>query len=179
MNERDDHTLVKETLEGNKRAFEVLVVRYQKPVFNAAFRIINDYNDAADVTQTVFLKAYRNLRSFNSQYKFFSWLYRIATNESLNYVKSRKQFDVLSDELESQEKTPDQSFDESETSETIQNALMGLSVEQRIVVVLCHFHDLSYKEMSYILEISEKKVKSRLFSARRTLRTILVKDRHQ
>lgn len=178
MNERDDNSLVLETLEGNGRAFEVLVDRYQKPIYNVALRIIGDIDDAADVTQTVFLKVFQNLQSFNSQFKFFSWIYRIATNESLNFVKSRKQFDALSEDLQSDDKTPDESVHDSELEQTVQKALMGLTVDQRIVVVLCHFQNLSYREIGFILDIPEKTVKSRLFSARKTLRGLLQKERH-
>ncbi|MGB2869082.1 MAG: sigma-70 family RNA polymerase sigma factor, partial [Bacteroidota bacterium] len=118
------------------------------------------------------------LQSFNSQFKFFSWIYRIATNESLNFVKSRKQLDSLSDDLESNEKSPDESVHESELQETVQKALMGLTVDQRIVVVLCHFQNLSYREIGFILDLPEKTVKSRLFSARKSLRGLLQKERH-
>ena len=87
MNEKDDAVLVRECLQGNPQAFGILVDRYQMVIFNLAYRICNNYNDADDITQTVFIKVYENLRKYKSRYKFFSWLYRIAVNEALNMVK--------------------------------------------------------------------------------------------
>ncbi|MBI4427646.1 MAG: sigma-70 family RNA polymerase sigma factor [Ignavibacteriales bacterium] len=176
MSDKSDSALVKECLSGNKKCFEELVNRYQKPVFNVALRIINNYDDATEIAQTTFIKAFENLHTFDTKRKFFSWLYRIATNESLNYLKARKQHELLSDDHVSHERTPDQRFDEAETDEQLQNALMQLNQDYRIVLVLCHFHNLSYKEISSILDIPEKTVKSRLFSARKNLKELLERE---
>src|SRR5262249_12994173 len=85
-NKLDDNALVQGCLGGDEHAFEILVVRYQGPIYNAVLRMVRDRDDASDLTQNAFLKAYQQLARFDPQYKFFSWLYRIAINESLNFV---------------------------------------------------------------------------------------------
>ncbi len=176
MNDKSDSALVKDCLSGNKKSFEELVERYTKPVFNVALRIINNYDDAAEIVQTTFIKAFENLHSFDTKRKFFSWIYRIATNESLNYLKARKQHDQLSEEHVSYEQTPAEKIDSEETDQQLQDALMQLSPDYRIVLVLCHFQNLSYKEIGSILDLPEKTVKSRLFSARKNLKGILERE---
>jgi RNA polymerase sigma factor (sigma-70 family) len=86
-NEPDDNALVEGCLGGDEHAFEILVTRYQGPIYNAVLRMVRDRDDASDLTQNAFLKAFQQLSRFDPQYKFFSWLYRIAINESLNFVK--------------------------------------------------------------------------------------------
>jgi RNA polymerase sigma-70 factor (ECF subfamily) len=176
MIEREDATLVQQCIEGNKKAFEALVERYQKPMFNVALRIINDHEDAADVTQAAFVKAYENLNQFDPRYKFYSWLYRITVNGSLNFINARQRFEGLDGGIPSHDKSADEVFAEEDTARNIQQALMKLNPDYRAVIVLSHFRDLSYKEMSDVLGIPEKKVKSRLFTARQLLKNILVKE---
>lgn len=175
MVEQDDPTLVERCLSGDNRAFEAIVEKYQKPVFNAVFRIVNDYDDSEDVTQAAFVKAYEKLKSFNRKYKFFSWLYRIAVNESINFVNSRKNLEGLTESIMSNEKTPEETVDGTDLSERIRDALLDLKLEYRTVVVLKHFQNLSYQEISYIIDVPEKTVKARLFAARERLKGILLR----
>jgi RNA polymerase sigma-70 factor (ECF subfamily) len=172
--ERTDRELVKQCLAGSKQAFEELVDRYQRVVFNVAYRMVNDFDDAEDITQSVFIKGFERMNSFNPRYRFFSWLYRIAVNESLNHIRTKKRMVELSPELMSKGKTPEETYGEVELSERMGEALMQLAPTYRIVLVLKHLRDCSYKEISEILEIPEKTVKSRLFTARELLRTVLV-----
>ncbi len=175
MLKTSDEDLVQQVLSGKRKAFETLVDRYQKAIFNVAYRTTRNYDDSEDITQTVFIKAFENLRSFNPSYKFFSWLYRIAVNESINYVNQRKQVQSINEEFVSQDKTADEKSHENEISKTIQNALLEMDINYRVVIILRHFQDFSYKEMGYILDIPEKTVKSRLFTARQLLKDILQK----
>lgn len=175
MIEQDDERLVKLALQGHRSAFAELVERYQKPMFNVAFRICGNRDDAADITQSSFLKAYEQLKQFDSRYRFYSWLYRITVNGSLNFINSRRKFEELNEEMDLPEPLSDAEYGESDTSRAIQDALMKLTPDYRIVVVLSHFHEFSYKQMSDVLDIPEKTVKSRLFSARQNLRQILLK----
>ena len=172
----EDAVLVQQCLNGNQKAFEVIVDRYQKPIFNAALRVLNDCEDAADVTQTAFVKAYENLHRFNARYKFFSWLYKIAVNEALNFFNQRKHFGEFDEDIASTEKTPEETYNDIEIGQKIQNSIMNLRFDYRVVLVLSHFQDLSYKEISYILDIPEKTVKSRLFTARQLLKNMLLKE---
>ncbi|HEY4643594.1 MAG TPA: sigma-70 family RNA polymerase sigma factor [Bacteroidota bacterium] len=175
MKEDSDILIVRQCLNGDTRAFETIVEKYQRPLFNAALRIIDNYQDAEDVTQTAFVKAFEKLSTFDPKFKFFSWLYRIAVNEALNLVNQRKPQEGVTEDLPSEDKAPDEKYDENEMSEMIQDALMTLKVDHRIVIVLKHFHDLSYKEMGQILDLPEKTVKSRLFMAREQLKSRLTR----
>ncbi|MDI6767165.1 MAG: RNA polymerase sigma factor [Bacteroidota bacterium] len=176
MNAVDDHILVRESLDGNRKAFEQLVNRYYKKVFNVAFRIVNNSDAAADVTQSVFLKTYEHLDKFKERYKFFSWLYKIAINESLNNARDRKQINSINDDFVSIDKGPDEKYNDLEKCERIQQALMKIGIDYRTTIVLNYFHGLSYDEIGYVLEIPAKTVKSRLFTARKLLRNILIKE---
>jgi len=173
--EDEDIKLVRRCLEGDRGAFEAIVGRYEKKVYNVALRMSNNREDAEDITQSVFIKVFENLGSYKESYKFFSWLYRIALNESLNFLGQRKRFDSMDEEIASSGKTPEEAYSEVELEEKIQNALMDLSVDYRVIVVLCHFHGFSYREVGFVLDIQEKTVKSRLFTARKLLRDILSK----
>ena len=175
MIEQDDLKIIEECLGGNTEAFEQIVDKYQKPIFNGAYRIINQYEDAEDVTQAVFVKAFENLRSFNPKYKFFSWLYRMLINESLNFINHRKRIEISDTETMRHKLNPQENHRAIDLSRDIQNALMDLKPDYRVVVVLKHFRDFSYKEMSTVLDIPEKTVKSRLFTARQALKDILVR----
>ncbi|MFQ5771497.1 MAG: RNA polymerase sigma factor [bacterium] len=175
MTEPKDSALVKECLAGNTKAFEFIIDRYQKPIFNVALRMVNDYEDAQDVTQAVFVKAFEKLDTFKPKFKFFSWIYRMVINESINFINQKKQVDKLDRAFLSKAKTPEQNYLDIELREKIQKALMDLPIDYRVVIILRHFEELSYNEMSYILKIPEKTVKSRLFTARQNLRNILLK----
>jgi RNA polymerase sigma-70 factor (ECF subfamily) len=174
MIERDDSILVRQCLEGDRRSFEELVRKYVKPIFNLALRMVSDSENAADIAQTTFIKAYENLRTFDLKLKFFSWLYRIAINEALNFLEKQRPSEELSEEIASGDPTPDEAIGEAERDEIIQQALMRLTPDLRSVIILRHFTGLTYAEMSSALSIPERKVKSRLFSARRRLRELLL-----
>jgi len=175
MKHDQDSALVHDCLSGDQKAFEVLVERYQKPIFNLAFRFSADREDAEEITQTVFVKAYEKLNTFNSRYKFFSWLYKIAVNESINFLKQKKKFDTFDEHLHSRGQESDEGYRDHEMSAKIDTALLELKPEYRIVVILNHFQDLSYREIGYVLDVHENTVKSRLFSARKKLKTLLLK----
>jgi RNA polymerase sigma-70 factor (ECF subfamily) len=171
-----DETLVERCREGDGGAFAVLVHRYHRPIYNAAFRVLGNADDAADITQVVFMRVTERLDEFDSRYKFFSWIYRIALNESLNLARKRVREEPLDDEAEiagAKSAEPDWNADRTELAERVQRALMGMNVDDRAVLTLRHFSDCSYREMSGILGIAEKTVKSRLFAARRRLRDLL------
>ncbi|GMR17158.1 MAG: RNA polymerase sigma factor SigW [Gammaproteobacteria bacterium] len=161
-------------MAGNRHAFEVLVARYQKPVFNAAYRMLDSAEDAREVTQTVFLKAFEKLDTFDPKYRFFSWIYRIALNESINCLNRQKPLDSLDREPVSPTGGPAEQADDDQLNARVQAALMTLKPEYRTVIILKHFLDCSYLEISQILDIPEKMVKSRLYSGRQLLKEALV-----
>ena len=160
-------------MNGDRKAFETLLVRYEKPVFNAAFRMLNSADDASDVTQTVFLKVFENFDHFDPSRRFFSWIYRITLNESINWLGKSNRMEPLRREVEDRGRGPEQEVDNANLSEGIQKALMSINEDYRSVIVLKHFLGCSYGEIGQILEIPEKKVKSRLYSARQLLKDAL------
>ena len=173
MSNWDDYDLISRCLDGNVNAFGQLVDRYQTPLFNAALRITRDYEEAKDITQTAFVKAFERLDTFRPDHKFFSWVYRILVNEALNAVKERKFLADTEIEGVSREKTPEEMYGEKEQADLIDRALHDLSFEHRLVIVLRHFNDMSYDDMADIIGIPSKTVKSRLYDARRQLARIM------
>ncbi len=175
MMEVDDKALVQQCLKGSKIAFETLVDKYQKILYNLAYRLTGDFDDAEDITQCTFIKAFERLNSYNPKYKFFSWLYRIVINESLNFMKTKKRTETLHTYQTSTEKNPEQRYLEIELSDKIQAALMQLDPQYRILILLKHFRYCSYSEIADSLDIPEKTVKSRLYTARQLLKEELIK----
>ena len=166
----DDRALVERCLRGERSAFEQLVVRYQKPVFNAALRLLHSPEDARDVAQTAFLKAYEHLASYDTGFKFYSWLYRIAVNEALDALHARKPSEPLDGSEPDETRGPEQVVEGEQIGRAIESELAQISPDLRSVIVLRHVLHLSYQDMSDILVLPEKTVKSRLYSARQLLR---------
>jgi len=169
-----DASLVRRCRSGDRTAFEELVVRYQKPVFNVALRLLRNPDDARDVAQTTFLKAFEHLDDYDPSFRFYSWLYRIAINESLTTRSARRPIQEVSDEEADESPGPDRCVEGEETRQAIEDALMKIRPELQAVVVLRHVMHLSYQDMSQILQVPEKTVKSRLYSARQLLREQLL-----
>jgi RNA polymerase sigma-70 factor (ECF subfamily) len=166
-----DRALVQRCLENHPDAAGDLVDRYQQRLFNVALRMLGNVQDAEDVTQTVFLNAFDSLGTYDPKYKFFSWIYRMTVNESLNTLKRRKPTVALEDDLEIL--APGAAADRAEAEDRVGRALMSLNPDDRAVVVLRHFVSFSYQEIADVLEIPVQTVKSRLFTARERLRFAL------
>jgi RNA polymerase sigma-70 factor (ECF subfamily) len=173
MNEDSDGILVQRCREGDRRAFETLVERYQKPVYNAALRMLRNPEDARDVAQTVFLKVFEHLADYDPKYRFYSWIYRIALNESINVIGRRNRHEPISGEEIDDQRGADDELASDQVGARVQDALMTLKPEYREVIVLKHFLDLSYEDVGQALGLPEKTVKSRLFTARQLLKDAL------
>lgn len=169
----EDNELVRATLQGDRAAFDELVDRHQMKLFNMALRVTGNQDDALDVSQAAFLKAYDNLEQFKPAYRFFSWLYRIALNEALDLVKGRQALTELSPEIAAPAAGPEAECWGNQAGRRLQAALMELKAPYRTVIVLRHFQGLSYREISSVVGAPERTVKSRLFTARQQLRTRL------
>jgi RNA polymerase sigma-70 factor (ECF subfamily) len=168
--------LVERCRKGDQDAFAELVVRYQRPIYNAALWILRRPEDANDIAQIVFLKVAEQLDGYNPQFKFFSWIYRIAVNESLNMLRRNGREEALDDEIDlpdCESCNPEWQASEAQLSKRIQGALMSMATNDRMVLVLRHFSECSYQEIAEILDLDEKTVKSRLFEARQRLRNLL------
>jgi len=169
-----DATLVRECLAGDTRAFDALVRKYQKPLYHLALRMVRDRDDAMDIVQGVFVKVYQKLDSYDERRGFFSWIYRITINESINFSnRSKRSQEYESGVTVSLAPEQDAAHRQTALSEEIEKAIAMLKLDYRMVIVLKHYHDFSYVEMAEVLEIPEKTVKSRLFSARQQLKEIL------
>jgi RNA polymerase sigma-70 factor (ECF subfamily) len=176
VSDETDNALLTRYRAGDQQAFADLVVRYQRALYNAALWIVRNAEDARDVTQEVFLKVAVRLEEYDARYKFFSWIYRIAVNESLNLLRRNGRVEALDEEDElpaGESANPEWQLGEAQKSGRIRQALMSLSANDRIVLMMRHFSELSYEEIAGILELDEKTVKSRLYEARQRLRELL------
>ena len=167
MEERDDAAVVARCLEGDRNAYEEIVKRHQRTLFNVALRLLGNYEDARDATQIAFIKAYEHLDGFDRDQRFFSWLYRILKNECLNVLRGRRPLQGVSVDLPAVA-APDP-VERGQRQRAVQAALQTLSLDYREVVVLRHFTELSYDEIAATLGIPAKTVKSRLYTARQQL----------
>jgi RNA polymerase sigma-70 factor (ECF subfamily) len=176
VDDETDQALLERYRDGDRAAFAELVVRYQRPLYNAALWVLRSAEDASDITQIVFLKVAEHLDEYDPRHKFFSWIYRIAVNESLNLLRRNRREEVLDDDVEmpgSERDNPESRYAEAELSRRIRGALMTLPTNDRIVLSLRHFSECSYVEIGQILGVDEKTVKSRLYEARQRLRDVL------
>ncbi len=168
----DDETLVERSQAGDQEAYGELVRRLERPLFNVALRILRDREEARDATQTAFVKAWMHLDRFERHHRFFSWIYRILLNEALNRVR-RRRHEELDPETPDAAATAADGMDRERLRARVTQAVLALKPDQRDVVLLRHWLDMSYEEIGERLGIPAKTVKSRLFSARRTLEDTL------
>ena len=184
----DEKKWLKQAAKGSAEAFEQLVIKYQTTVYNLCLRMTGDPEDAADMTQEAFLKAWRNLDSFQGNAAFSTWLYRLASNTCLDHLRSLKRRPQLSlmmededgetQELDVADPTPDPEAQVIALDEQsrLNEALQSLEPEQRQILILRAVNGLSYTEIAQTMELKEGTVKSRLARARDQLRKILEKN---
>lgn len=171
MGENVDAARVRACLAGDTHAFAGLVAEYEKPVYNVALRMLRDPEDARDIAQTVFLKAWQNLSSYDPQYKFYSWIYRMAINESLNVLRTRTRgMEPVDERLPTEDAGPPDLLDGNQVRGVVLDAIDRLKPEHRAVIVLKYFVERDYEAMAEILGIDVKTVKSRLYTARQLLK---------
>jgi RNA polymerase sigma-70 factor (ECF subfamily) len=165
----EDGAAVKRCLDGEPAAFEVLVGRYQKTMFNVALRMLGNYEDARDAAQNTFVKAYEKLGTYDPERRFFSWIYRILMNECLN-LRRRPATEPLADTGAAVADSSEVDVVEAaERKRDVRQAILSLSPAYREVIVLRHFAALSYEQMSEAIGVPTKTVKSRLHTARQQL----------
>jgi RNA polymerase sigma-70 factor (ECF subfamily) len=174
--ETDDAELARACRDGDQKACEALFERHQRRIYNVALRVARNREDARDIAQNVFTKVFANLGSYDPRFKFTAWIARIALNESLNFVEARRPQEPVDERWPSTERDPGAVAGAGELRRVLEAALMTLSMDYRLVVILRHFMELTYTEMASILDIPEKTVKSRLFTARQMLRETLTRQ---
>lgn len=170
----NDAELVRRCLRGDEEAFRPLVEKYQRVLYNVAFRMVHDREEARDLAQGALVKAYEKLASYDPAHQFFSWVYRILVNDALNFLRKSRPVRALEPGWDVPAGGgPHEELEAREARRGLREALMALPADSREVVVLRHFADLSYGEMAEALAIPEKTVKSRLYTARQRLAGVL------
>ncbi len=181
----DDRGVVEAVLSGQQHRFNELVERYQTQIVNYVCRMLGNYEDAVDLSQDVFLKAYSALGSYRPQYPFPAWLFRIARNAAIDEIRKRRLATVSLDapmefedgeagrEVESPGLNPQDSYLGLEFADRISSAIDRLPEKYREPIVLRHAADLSYEEIADALELPIGTVKTRIFRARDALRQSL------
>jgi RNA polymerase sigma-70 factor, ECF subfamily len=186
FSESAEDVLITGLCHGDDRAYEILIQRYQQPVYNLVCRLLNDPYDASDIVQEVFLKIFRNIRSFRHGSSLKTWIYRIALNEAYNHRRwfSRHQRQEVAfssddatpahaDNLADPSRSPFEEAADHETRALVEAALEKLKPNFRAAVVLRDIEDLSYEEIAAVLDLSLGTVKSRILRGREALRKIL------
>ena len=185
MPDVEDSELVARAQKGDREAFSRLVARYYERVFQTLYTLVGDRDDAEDLTQEVFIKAYRSIHRFRSDARFFTWLYRISYNCFVDWTKGRKRKGGIArdpawwgqcdaeDGLFVQAKSPDERAFQGKLGETLEDALQTLSPDYRAVVVMREWEGFSYLEIARMLNCSVGTVKSRLFRAKAQLQKVL------
>lgn len=183
---QDEAELLTELQAGSEAAFDWLVTHYQAPIYSLVYGMLGDSADAADVTQEVFLKAYRGIRSFRRHSSLKTWLYRIAVRQALNQRRwwwrhlrrhTSIEFGACLGEpardLEARDPTPFEQAAAREVQAAVQRALRAVHEPFRSALILRDLEGLSYEEVAEVLEVSVGTVKSRILRGRRALRAIL------
>ncbi len=170
----DEDVLVQRCVQGDTDAFSQLVERFERPLFNVALRVLRNQEEARDVVQTAFLRAWKHLASYRAEHRFFSWIYRITYNEAISQLRKRRG-EPLDEQLASNDRRPDEVAADGQVAELVESAVAELEEDLRAVIILRHWLDLSYDEMAETLGIPAKTVKSRLFTARQRLARMLQK----
>jgi RNA polymerase sigma-70 factor (ECF subfamily) len=178
--------LVRKAQRGDLKAYDELVQRYQERIYATVYHMTSNHEDANDLAQDSFIKAYRALKSFKGGSSFYTWLYRIAVNKTINFLKQRKNRTHMSlNDLDINtennpdlvalisEKTPRRDAGLKELQEKLNAALLKLSEPHRLVVVLHDVQGQSHEEIAEIMDCNIGTVRSRLFYARQQLQSLL------
>jgi RNA polymerase sigma-70 factor (ECF subfamily) len=169
--EFDESLLVSQIVSGERELFRLLIGRYQRAVHAMGLSFFHNREDAADFTQDVFLKTYRNLGRFKGNARFSTWLYRIAYNTAVNGITRKKEYRSLAEEEVSRDDAGPEGLTIREAARTaVQNAVSELPEKYRICVDLFFFYDRSIREIGVITGFPENTIKSHIFRAKKLLR---------
>jgi len=179
-----DYELVQTAVAGREASFEELVRRYQRPIAAYVYRMVGDYDSALDLTQEVFIKVYNSLNRYRSEFKFSTWIYKIAHNAAIDHLRRHSvREQTLSGSVEGERReitieskrlTPEQESERKERRLEIELVVQLLQPAYRELIVLRHSHDLSYDEIAEVTGLPLGTVKNRLFRAREAMRDLLV-----
>src|SRR2546426_218013 len=182
----DERTLVKRAKAGDMAAYDELVRRYQERIYATVYHMTSNHEDANDLAQEAFIKAYQALKSFKGDSSFFTWVYRIAVNKTINFLKQRRNRTHLSlNDLDFNaehdpdlvalisDRTPRRDIALSELQQKLNKAMLKLSEPHRLVVTLHDVQGLSHEEIGNIMDCNIGTVRSRLFYARQQMQAYL------
>lgn len=181
----EDAGLIKRALGGDQRAFKKLRQKYHDAIYNLIYRMIRDKDEVEDLTQEAFIKAFLSLSSFNDEYAFSTWLYKIATNNSIDYIRRRKlqtfsidkpiassESDIIF-ELPDSTYEPDQNMIDRQRKRLLEDAINSLPAKYRQVIHLRHVEEKEYQEIAEMLKLPLGTVKAHIFRAREMLNKYL------
>lgn len=180
---RDDAALIKRCQRGDRQAMNELILAYQKHVFNLAFRLSNNYDDAQDIAQEAFVRVFNSIGNFRGDANFSTWIYRIVNNVFLDErkkqrVRAHSSLDEYLDledssvarQIEDPSPGPEDAVEQRERHDVVAHAVHQLPENQRVMIALYHFQGLSYEEIAAIMQLPIGTVKSRLNRARLALK---------
>ena len=182
---REDHEIIKKALDGDQDSFTRLMKKYHDPVFSLVFKIIHDKEEIEDLVQETFIKAFGSLKSFNENYSFSTWIFKIASNNCIDYMRKKKlktlsiDMTVEQEEGESSFELPDPTYEtdknliEEQRRKIIQDAINSLPEKYRVVIQMRHQEEKNYDEISEILCMPIGTVKAHIFRAREMLNKYL------
>jgi RNA polymerase sigma-70 factor (ECF subfamily) len=186
----DEKALIARCKAGDKTAFDDLIRRYERRIYNFAYRLCGNHEEAGDIAADTFVRVYTSLANFRGESSFLTWLFRVITNIYLDERKRQRarpkqSLDELIEldenslvrQIEDRSPTPEERLEATERTEILQRAILQLPEFQRVMVVLYHTENRSYEEIAELLDLPIGTVKSRLNRARLTLRQILEPDR--
>lgn len=179
MRTKPDEYYIKQTLNGNVNDYAFLVEKYKHMVFTLTIRIVKNREEAEEVSQDVFVKAYKNLKNFKGESKFSTWLYKIAYYASLDVLKrNKRQISVenIDTVRERDFKNTNDSLNflhDIERKKIINEALLKLSEDERVIITLFYYEELPIKEISKVIDLSEDNIKIKLFRSRKKLAELL------
>jgi RNA polymerase sigma-70 factor (ECF subfamily) len=182
LDELDERGLVDACLAGQTGAFDLIVERHRRAVYQLCYRFVGSHEDASDLSQDVFLRAYRGLRSFRGQSTLATWLYRIGTNVCLNRVTARTTLGKLTEPIEEKQfvdvraESPSELMLKDERAARVRAAIAQLPRKQRATLILRTYHEMSHQEIADVLGSSVGAVKANFFHALGNLKKLLAED---
>jgi len=184
----DDRVYVRRALDGDEAAFAILVRRYERGMYNLAWRMVRDRELARDLSQDIFIRVHRSLGKYDPTYPFTSWIYRVGSNLCIDWIRKKKLRTVSLDapiggdeegatrDVEDPAQDPSRDVEERERAALLGEALTRLPEAHQLVLILRHQQDLSYEEIARTLDIPLGTVKARIHRAREAFRRVLVRD---
>jgi len=173
LKKMSDYEIIQACLDGDRDCFSELVSRYKNLVYSIILRMVIDKEEANDLAQEVFIKIYKNLNKYHSDFKFSTWIMRITTNHVIDYRRKKKQQTIPIEDIElvvSEDASPEARYIEKENLEVLKKVVESLPDMYKVPIVLYHQQGLSYQEIAAVVEEPLSKVKNRIFRGRKMLK---------